>query len=146
MLKLWLPPKVWLQGSQSTTTGGSSVTKQKPAASIAWLEHSMRWVLITALGVPVEPEVNRNLAMVSGVTRGCAAATPRCVLGADQIGEQRRLAVGRRIARHHQFDVVRHRGGDGARRRPARRLANTRPGVSSSMIMRSLPKSLDISE
>ena len=28
----------------------------------------MRWVLITAFGVPVEPEVNRNFAIVSGVT------------------------------------------------------------------------------
>ena len=51
MLKLWLLPKVWLQGSQSTTTGGSSATKAKPAAIIAWFEHSMRWVLMTALGV-----------------------------------------------------------------------------------------------
>ena len=68
MLKLWLLPKVWLQGSQSTTTGGSSATKAKPAAIIAWFEHSMRWVLITAFGLPVEPEVNRNLAIVSGVT------------------------------------------------------------------------------
>ena len=76
MLKLWLPPNVWLHGSQSTTTGGSSCTKAKPAASIAWLAHSMRWVLITPFGCPVEPEVNRNLAMVSGVTRACAAATP----------------------------------------------------------------------
>ena len=28
----------------------------------------MRWVLITAFGVPVEPEVNRNFAIVSGPT------------------------------------------------------------------------------
>ena len=27
----------------------------------------MRWVLMTAFGVPVEPDVNRNLAIVSGV-------------------------------------------------------------------------------
>ena len=35
----------------------------------------MRWVLITAFGVPVEPEVNRNFAMVSGVTAAKAFAT-----------------------------------------------------------------------
>ena len=35
---------------------------------IAWFELHLRWVLITALGVPVEPEVNRRLAMVSGPT------------------------------------------------------------------------------
>jgi hypothetical protein len=28
-----------------------------------WLDVSMRWVLITALGVPVEPEVNGNFAI-----------------------------------------------------------------------------------
>src|SRR5215468_4298505 len=76
ILKLWLLPKVWLHGSQSTTTGGSSATKLKPEASIAWFEHSMRWVLMTAFGLPVDPEVKRNLAMVSGVTFACAAATP----------------------------------------------------------------------
>ena len=35
----------------------------------------MRWVLITAFGVPVEPEVNRNFAIVSGVTAANAFAT-----------------------------------------------------------------------
>ena len=40
-----------------------------------WLDVSMRWVLITAFGVPVEPEVNRNFAMVSGVTAANAFAT-----------------------------------------------------------------------
>ena len=35
----------------------------------------MRWVLITAFGVPVEPEVNRNFAIVSGVTAAKAFAT-----------------------------------------------------------------------
>ncbi|MGY4196361.1 hypothetical protein ACVIM9_005702 [Bradyrhizobium sp. USDA 4520] len=36
----------------------------------------MRWVLITAFGVPVEPEVNRNFAIVSAVTAANALATP----------------------------------------------------------------------
>ena len=35
----------------------------------------MRWVLITAFGVPVEPEVNRNFAIVSGPTAAKAFAT-----------------------------------------------------------------------
>jgi len=35
----------------------------------------MIWVLITAFGVPVEPEVNRNFAIVSGVTDAKAFAT-----------------------------------------------------------------------
>ncbi len=35
----------------------------------------MRWVLITALGLPVEPEVSRNFAIVSGPTAACARST-----------------------------------------------------------------------
>src|SRR5260370_321324 len=35
----------------------------------------MRWVLMTAFGVPVEPEVNRNFAIVSGVIAAKALAT-----------------------------------------------------------------------
>ena len=34
----------------------------------------MRWVLITPLGSLVEPEVNRNFAIVSGPTAAWAAA------------------------------------------------------------------------
>ena len=135
MLKLWLPPKVWFHGSQSTITGGSSATKQKPAAIIAWFEHSMRWVLMTPFGLPVEPEVNRNLAMVSGADLGVRGVDARRVGSAPmQIGEQRGRAVRR-------ADCASPR----ARRRPAPRprwrartaspsLANTRPGVSRSMI------------
>src|SRR5258707_15014492 len=44
-------------------------------ALACWLEVSMRWVLMTAFGVPVEPEVNRNFAIVSGVTAAKAVAT-----------------------------------------------------------------------
>ena len=69
MLKLWLLPKVWLHGSQSTTTGGVRSRKGQICALACWLEHIMRWVLITAFGAPTEPEVNRNLAMVSPFTR-----------------------------------------------------------------------------
>ena len=35
----------------------------------------MRCVLMTPLGAPVEPEVKRSLAMVSGPTFACAAST-----------------------------------------------------------------------
>ena len=68
MPKLWLEPNVCAQGSQSTSTGGSSLRKASASPSMAWLEHSMRWVLVTALGKPVEPEVSRNLAIESGPT------------------------------------------------------------------------------
>ena len=33
---------------------------------ITWLAQSIRWVLMTAFGLPVEPEVSRNFAIVSG--------------------------------------------------------------------------------
>ena len=36
---------------------------------IARLAHIISWVLITALGMPVLPEVNRNLPMVFGSIR-----------------------------------------------------------------------------
>ena len=40
----------------------------------------MRWVLITAFGRPVEPDVSRNLAIVSGPTaaRARSSSTPGC--------------------------------------------------------------------
>jgi hypothetical protein len=65
-LKLWLAPKVWLHGSQSSTTGGRSRTKGHSSSMARWLEHSIRWVLITPLGCPVEPEVKSTLATASG--------------------------------------------------------------------------------
>ena len=89
---LWLPPKVWFQGSQSTSTGGSSASEGKDCAIICWLAHSMRWVLITALGCLVEPEVNRNLAIVSGPTRACAASTAAVGAVAGERGERDRVA------------------------------------------------------
>ena len=75
MLKLWLPPKVWFQGSQSTITGGRSARNGQTCAIASWFEHSMRCVLITPLGRPVEPEVNRILATVSGPTAALARST-----------------------------------------------------------------------
>ena len=75
MCRLWLPPKVWLHGNQSTTTGFSCARKRHALASISWLAHSMRCVLITTLGEPVDPEVNRYLATVSGVMRSKACIT-----------------------------------------------------------------------
>src|ERR1700722_17496354 len=68
MLKLWLPPKVWLHGSQSTTTGGRSARRGHTWAIACWFEQSIRCVLTTPLGVPVDPEVKRILATVSGPT------------------------------------------------------------------------------
>src|SRR3954469_19309382 len=75
-LKLWLAPKVWLHGSQSRITRSLMPSRNVQVCALAcWLEVSMLWVLITAFGVPVEPEVNRNFAIVSGVIAAKALAT-----------------------------------------------------------------------
>src|SRR5262249_43718396 len=75
MLKLWLPPNVWFQGSQSTRTGGLAFRNGQTCSSIFWLEQSMRWVLSTPFGNPVDPDVKRIFATVSGVTRARALST-----------------------------------------------------------------------
>lgn len=63
---LWLPPKVWLHGSQSSSTGGCSARNGHTWSIACWLAHSIRCVVRTALGSPVDPEVNSSLATVSG--------------------------------------------------------------------------------
>ena len=59
----------------------------------------MRWVLITALGVPVEPEVKRNLAIVSGATEPCAVSAAPVALGASNVSNEvvARPAIGLRV-------------------------------------------------
>ena len=66
-----LAPRLWLQGAELTITGGSSSSKQ----ARIWAEFQAipRWVQITALGRPVEPEVSRYLAWSSGLAVGAAA-------------------------------------------------------------------------
>src|SRR3954469_16595158 len=72
---LWLPPKVWFQGSQSTSTGGSPASTGIDWRICCWLAHHMRCVLTTPLGSLVDPEVNRNLVMVSGPVAAMALST-----------------------------------------------------------------------
>ena len=100
----------------------------------------MRCVLITPFGMPVEPEVNRNFAMVSGVTRACAASAAS---GAASSVENSVAPFA--IARDDDLDIGRHDRLDGARILRASQ-ANTRPGVSRLTMCRSLPKSDEISE
>ena len=93
MLKLWLLPKVWLQGSQSTTTGGSSATKAEAGGDhrLVRAQHALGVDdgLGLAGGAGGEQEfgdgVGRDLRL-----RGGDAGL---VFGAEQIGEQRGLAV-----------------------------------------------------
>ncbi len=95
MPKLWLPPKVWFQGSQSTSTNGSSVMTGMDCVICCWLAHHMRCVLMTALGKLVEPLVNRNLTMVSGPVV-CTAASTASVAGvAHRLAKLLQVRVGR---------------------------------------------------
>ena len=72
---LWLPPKVWFHGSQSTSTGGASPSTGMDCHICCWLAHHMPCVLMTPLGILVEPEVNKNLTMVSGPVAAIASST-----------------------------------------------------------------------
>src|ERR1700678_2493448 len=73
MPTLLLEPNVCAHGAQSTRIGGSSFTNGSASAYMTWFELSIRWVLTTALGWPVEPDVSRNLAIPSGVMAARAA-------------------------------------------------------------------------
>src|SRR3954452_4788525 len=75
-LKLWLPPKVWFHGSQSTNTGGVSFVKGQICASDCCLADSIRWVLMTPLGIAVEPLVKRILATLSAAAGTHTAPAP----------------------------------------------------------------------
>ena len=124
---------VWFHGSQSQSTGGSSARNGITARIISWFEQSIRCVLMTPFGRPVEPEVKRILATVSPVTR-----------------RVRRVDVGRRARRRAGSRTVWPRWPRGGRRRaddldaaaaPRRAsarskaspsAANTRPGLHRS--------------
>ena len=71
-----MPPIVWFHGSQSSMTGATSLALRTRAMLImATLAHIISWVLITALGMPVLPEVNRNLPTVFGPIESMDFAT-----------------------------------------------------------------------
>ncbi len=69
-------------------TGGSSFRNAMVSRIITWLAQIMRWVLMTAFGLPVEPDVSRNFAIVSGPMASCAASRLRMQRGAQQIGKR----------------------------------------------------------
>ena len=76
MLMSWLPPNVWLHGSQSTMTGRALVRNGHTCSIICMLAVSIRCVFSTPLGIPVEPEVKRIFAIPSGASPANAAARP----------------------------------------------------------------------
>src|SRR6185503_17311249 len=124
-----LPPAVWCHGAQSTISGGSSCIQESTWLTICWFEHHMRCVLITAFGLPVEPEVKRNLAMVSDP----ALATP-----APSASRDERLPK--------STSAFRGAAAFTALAKAASSEAYTSPGVTSSITCLSWAKSVETSE
>src|SRR4051812_38099658 len=75
MPRLWLPPKVWFHGSQSSSTGGSVARNGMDWGNLTALLQHMPLVVITALGCPVDPDVSRNLTIEFMSVAACASAT-----------------------------------------------------------------------
>ena len=90
----------------------------------------MRWVLMTPLGLPVEPEVNRIFATVSGARRENATSSVDPGLVSSS------LDTGVEVAPTAASAGANFSGS----------AAKTRPGLSSSKMYLSLAKSFDISE
>ena len=90
----------------------------------------MRWVLITAFGTPVEPEVKRNLTMVSAPTLACAlSSAAEGSLSASEDTTSTPPATAPSALPYCSLLETK-----------------TRPGVSNSKIARSLAKSVESSE
>ncbi len=99
--------------------------------SICWLAHIMRWVLTTPFGSFVEPEVNRNLTIVSGPVAACAAAARGARL-AWRAARRTALSRGLRVSPSVSTTSTsgRHDGGDRLRvRGPAREHQARRGGA-----------------
>src|ERR1043165_6411655 len=95
----------------------------------------MRCVLMTALGAPVDPDVNRNLAIVSGPTASCAASTAGVTASSS-----------RPTSSPYTTSTPAGTAAAIAGAYAPRCDAYTSPGVSSSTIPRSRAKSVDSSE
>ena len=124
-------------------TGGFSARNGQTWAIACWFEHSMRWVLITPFGMPVEPEVNRYLHTVSGrmAAKAVASAGPGRVW----------VSLANGVAPPSRFTLLTTSAPPrstlpkaAAKRWPS--AAKTIPALSMPRMWRSLPKSFDISE
>ncbi len=131
MFTLWLPPKVWLHGSQSTMTGRSPARKGQACLIICWFAASIRWVLSTPLGAPVDPEVKRIFATASGPSAAKAASTSGPASVASRLAS--RCAPGLLPA-----EMIAGSAPTASRAGPKRSAssANTAPGLISSVISR----------
>ena len=104
----------------------------------------MRWVLMTAFGVPVEPEVNRNLAIVSGVIAAKAFATS----GVSGVAAIARNEIASASPASPLTIVAECSGAIAASAAANGLVPETKiaPGPSNLIMPFSLSKSLDISE
>ena len=138
---LWLPPNVWFHGSQSTSTGGVSPSTGMDCHICCWLAHHMPCVLMTPLGRLVEPEVNKNLTMVSGPMAFIAASTS-AVSGVSNKAPNSVcfLSTNRPFANTTSVSA----GTVASMAAPylSASVANTKPGVKVCRMWRSLSKSL----
>ena len=76
--------------------GAALGSRGRTCIIIAALEHIIAWVLITAFGIPVEPEVNSSLPTVSGVIFAIDCCDRRRHRRRGEIGEgEARDALGR---------------------------------------------------
>src|ERR1700677_2707695 len=110
-LKLWLPPKTWLHGSQSRIFGGRAATTGIAAATCVWLTHSIPCVVSTPFGFAVDPEVKMIFAKVSGPTFAWAASTSALASPCSRRAKARALARGVRGAAF--LLVLKNRSGAG---------------------------------
>jgi hypothetical protein len=108
------------------------------------LLHSIRCVLMTPFGRPVEPEVKSTLAIVSGPTRSRASSTAGVTSAARAANGVTGTCAGALV------DVTTSVPGGStcasARSKAAPSAAKTRPGPSRSTICRSAVKSFACSE
>jgi hypothetical protein len=104
----------------------------------------MRWVVITPLGCRVEPEVKRNLAMVSGPSSACAASSsPR----GEVASRLSKLRTARPSMPPSASTTVTSSGTVASMARAyCGPLAKTSPGVELARIWRNLPKSCETNE
>ena len=133
-----MPPNVWLHGSQSTITG--VVRNGQHAARLSWFDVSMRWVLTTPLGAPVEPEVNSTLAIVSGVIWANARSS------AGERGVRASCAAGSSSSAPSGPSVPCSVSAANAGPNHTESSANTKPGRSCAATSRSRRKLVDCSE
>ena len=138
MLRLWLQPKTWLQGSQSSITGGSRCRKGQAWPICCWFAAIMPCVAGTPFGTPVLPEVKSSFTGAAGST--AAMARSSAASGTPSSSAVHGVAPG--IGLSETTSIPAASGTARARAKGAPSSARINPGRSFAMMCRSLPRSL----